>query len=122
MRRPCLRLQAKGVRCSCRAFAVEGDVLARVVPSTASSMGLTSSILHGKSILDGDCSLWLEFPLQGSRACLGFSQRARHPVHQNTGVRYLRVFDRIHSSAAEVPVKVTAFVTDTISIRVACLL
>ena len=38
------------------------------------------------------------FPLQGSRACLGFSQKARPPVHQNAGVWCLRVFDRSHSS------------------------
>ena len=32
MRRACLRLRAKGIRCSCRtAFAVERDILARVV-------------------------------------------------------------------------------------------
>ena len=64
MRRACLRLRAKGIRCSCRtAFAVERDILARVVPSRASSMGPTSSIPHGKSMFGGDCSLcWCKFP------------------------------------------------------------
>ena len=59
MRRACLRLRAKGIRWSCRtSFAVEVDILARVVPSRASSMGPTSSIPHGKSMLGEDCSLW----------------------------------------------------------------
>ena len=58
MRRACLRLRAKGIRCSCRiAFAVERDILARVVPSRASSMGPTSSVPHGKSMLGEDCSI-----------------------------------------------------------------
>ena len=58
MGRACLRLPAKGIRCSCRtAFAVERDILARVVPSRTSSMGPTSSIPHGKSMLGEDCSL-----------------------------------------------------------------
>ena len=99
MRRACLRLRAKGIRCSCRtSFAVERDILARVVPSKASSMGPTCSIPHARNILGEDCSLRLKVPLQGSRACLGFSQRARHPVHQNAGVWCLRVFDRTDSS------------------------
>ena len=34
------------------------------------------------------------FPLQGSRAGLGFSQRARHPVHQNSRIWYLGMFVR----------------------------
>ena len=38
------------------------------------------------------------FPLQGSRAWLSFSQRARHPFHQNAGVWYLGVSDGTHSS------------------------
>ena len=99
MRRACLRLRAKGIRCSCRtAFAVERDILARVVPSRASSMGPISYIPHGKSMLGEDCSLWLKCSTAGARACLGFSQRARLPVHQNAGVWCLRVFDRTHSS------------------------
>ena len=62
MRRKCLRLRAKGIRCSCRtAFAVERDILAWVVPSRAFSMGPTSSIPHGKSMPGEDCTLWLKF-------------------------------------------------------------
>ena len=73
MRRACLRLQAKGIRCSCRtAFAVERDILARVVPSRASSMGPTSSIPHGKSMLGEDCSLWLELSAAGVEGVSGF--------------------------------------------------
>ena len=61
MRRACLRLRAKGIRCSCRtAFAVERNILGRVVPSRASSMGPTPSIPHSKIMLGEDCSLWLE--------------------------------------------------------------
>ena len=64
-------------------------------------MGPISSTPRGKSMLGEDCSLLVRnFPLQGSRAWLGFSQRARHPVHQNAGVWYLRVFDRTHSSVS----------------------
>ena len=64
MRRACLRLRAEGIRCSCRtACAVERDILARVIPSRVSSMGP-----HGKSMLGKDCSLSLNFPLQGSGA------------------------------------------------------
>ena len=61
MRRAFLRLRAQGIRCSCQTdFAVERDILARVVPSRAPSMGPTSSIPHGKRMLGEDCSLWLK--------------------------------------------------------------
>ena len=74
MRGVCLRLRAKGVWFSCRTvFVMEKDILARVVPSKASSMGPTSSIPHGNSMLCEDHSVWLDFQLQGSRAWLGFS-------------------------------------------------
>ena len=73
MRRACLRLRAKGIRCSCRtAFAVERNILARVVPSRASSMGPTSSIPHGKSVLGEDYLLWLELSAAGSKGVSGF--------------------------------------------------
>ena len=73
MRRTCLRLRAKGIRWSCRtAFAVGRDILARVVPSRASGMGPTSSIPHGKNMLVGDCSLWLEFSAAGVEGVSGF--------------------------------------------------
>ena len=59
MRSACLRLRAKGIRCSCRTpFAVEGDILAWIVPSRASSMAPTSFIPHGKRLLCKDYSLW----------------------------------------------------------------
>ena len=80
MRRACLRLQAKGIRCSCRtAFAVEGDVLTKVVPSRASSMGPTSSIHHGKSMLGEDCSLWLEVFATGVEGMSGFLAEGSPP-------------------------------------------
>ena len=73
MRRACLRLRAKDIRCSCRtAFAVERDILPRVVPSRASSMGFTSFVLHGKNMLGEDCSLWLEFSAAGVEGMAGF--------------------------------------------------
>ena len=73
MRRACLRLRAKSIRCSCRtSFAVEGDIPARVVPSRASSMDLKSYILHGKSILGEDCSLWLKVFAAGVEGVSGF--------------------------------------------------
>ena len=57
MRRAYLRLQAKGIRYSCQtAFAVERNILARVVSSRASSMGPTFSIPHGKIMFGEDCS------------------------------------------------------------------
>ena len=73
MRRACLRLRAKGIRCFCQtAFAVERNILARVVPSRASSMGPTSSIPHDKSMLSEDCSLWLKFSAAGVEGVSGF--------------------------------------------------
>ena len=73
MRRAWLRLRAKGIRCSCRtSFAVERDILARVVPSRASSMGPISSIPHGKSMLGEDCSLWLKVSAAGVEGVSGF--------------------------------------------------
>ena len=73
MRKPCLRLRAKGIQCSCRpAFTVERDILARVVPSRASSMGPISSIPHGQSMLGEDCSLWLELSAAGVEGVVGF--------------------------------------------------
>ena len=73
MRRACLRLRAKGIRCSCRtAFAVERYILARVIPSRASSMGPISSIPHSKSMLGGDFSLWLEFSAARVKGVSGF--------------------------------------------------
>ena len=98
MRRTCLRLRAKGIRYSCRtAFALERDILAKVVPSREFCMGPASSIPHGKSMLGEDCSLWLELSAAGVESVVDFSQRARHPVHQNSGVWYLGVVDRTHS-------------------------
>ena len=73
MRRACLRLRAEGIRCSYRtAFAVERYILASFVPSRASSMGPTSSIPRGKSLLGEDCSLWLELSAAGVEGVAGF--------------------------------------------------
>ena len=80
MRRACLRLRAKGIRCSCRtSFAMERDILARFVPSRASSMGPTSSIPHGKSILGEDCSLWLKVSAAGVEGVSGFLAEGSPP-------------------------------------------
>ena len=73
MRRACLRLRAKGIRCSCRtAFDVKRDILARAVPSRASGMGPASSLPHGKSMLGEDCSHWLELSAAGVEGVAGF--------------------------------------------------
>ena len=86
MRRACLRLRAKGIRCSCRtAFAVERDILAGVVPSRASSMGPTSSIPHGKSMLGEDCSLWLKFSAAGVKGVSGFLAQGSPPSPSECG-------------------------------------
>ena len=73
MRRACLRLRAKGIRCSCRtAFAVERDILARVVPSRASSRAPPLLFPTAKV-----CSVetvhfvGANFPLQGWRGVSG---------------------------------------------------
>ena len=110
MRRACLRLRAKGIRCSCRtAFAVERDILARAVPSRASSMDPTSSIPHGRNMLDEDCSLWLEFSAAGVEDTSGFLAEGSPPSSSECGGMI---------SEGVRHVKVTAFVTHTISIRV----
>ena len=86
MRRAYLRLRAKGIRCSCRtAFAVERDILARVVPSRASSMGPASSIPHGKSILGKDCSLWLNVSAAGVKGVSGFLAEGSPPSSSQCG-------------------------------------
>ena len=86
MRRACLRLQAKGIRCPCRtAFAVERDILARVVPSRASSMGPTSSIPHGKSMLGEDCLLWLKVFTAGVEGVSGFLAEGSPPSPSECG-------------------------------------
>ena len=80
MRRACLSLRTKGIRCSCRiAFAVERDNLARVVPSRASSMGPTSSIPHGRSMLGEDCSLWFKFSAAEVEGVSGFLAEGSPP-------------------------------------------
>ena len=73
MRRACLRLRVKGIQCFYQtAFARERDILARVVPSRASSMSPTSSIPYGKSMLGENCSLWLELSSAGVKSMAGF--------------------------------------------------
>ena len=79
-------LRAKGIRCSCRtAFAVERDILARVVPSRASSMGPTSSIPPGKSMLGEDCSLWLKCSAAGVKGVSGFLAEGSPPSPSECG-------------------------------------
>ena len=124
MGRACLRLRVKGIRCSCRtAFAVERDILAEVVPSRPSSMGPTSSIPHGKSMLGEDCSLWLEFSAAGVEGVTGFLVKGSPPSPSECeGIGIWGCSIAPTRVSAGVRVKVTAFVTDTISIRAACLL
>ena len=86
MRRACLRLRAKGIRCSCRtAFAVERDILARVIASRASSIGPPSSIPRGKSMLGEDCSLWLKFSAAGVKGVSGFLAEGSPPSPSEYG-------------------------------------
>ena len=100
MRNKCLRLRAKDIWCSGRTvFAVERYFLARVVPSrhliwVPHLLFPTSKACSVKTARFG----W-NFSLQGSRAPLGFSQRARHPILQNAGVWPFGVFYRTHSNA-----------------------
>ena len=124
MRRAYLRLRAKGIRCSAQTtFAVERDILARVVPSRASSMGPTSSIPHGKNMLGEDCSLWLEFSTAGVEGVAGFLvEGSPSSPFRMRGYGIWGCSIAPSRVSAEVRVKVTAFVTDTISIRAACLL
>ena len=86
MRRACLRLRAKSIRCSCRtSFAVERDILARVVPSKASNMDPTSSIPHGNSILSEDCLLWLKYSAAGVEGVSGFLADGSPPSPSECG-------------------------------------
>ena len=88
MRRACLKLRAEGIRCSYRtAFAVESDILAKVVPSRASSMGPTYFIPHGKSMLGKDCSLWLELSAAGVEGVAGFLVEGSPPSPSECGGR-----------------------------------
>ena len=86
MGRACLRLRAKGIRCSSRtAFAVERDIMTRVVPSRASSIGPTSSIPHCKSMLGENCSLWLELSAAGVGGGVGFLEEGSPPSPSELG-------------------------------------
>ena len=121
MRKASLRLRAMGVRCSCRTTCERG-ILARVVPSRASSTGPTSSIPHGKSLLGGDCSFWCELSAAEVEGVAGFLERGfatqsikmRGYILWGCSIVPTRV-------PAEDGVKVAALVEDTISIRAACL-
>ena len=61
------------------------DILARVVPSRASSMGPTSSIPHGKSILSEDSSLWLKVSAAGVEGVSGFLAESSPPSPSERG-------------------------------------
>ena len=74
-------------------------------------MDPTSSIPHGKSILGEDCLLWLERLAAGVEGVSGFLAEGSPPSPSEYG-----------GIVSEVRVKVVAFVTDTISVRAACLL
>ena len=79
MRGACLRLRAKDIRCSCRtAFAVEKDILARVIRFRVSGMGPTSIIPHGKILLEA-YSLWLELSAAGVEGVAGFLAEGSPP-------------------------------------------
>ena len=100
MRSACLRLRTKGIRCSCRtAFTVERDNLARVAPPGASSMGPTSSIPHGKSLLYEGCSLWLELSAAGVEGVAEFLVEGSPPSPSECEGMVSRVFDRTYSCA-----------------------
>ena len=86
MGRASLRLRAKGIQCSCRtAFAMERNILARVVPSRASSVGPTLSIPHSKSMHGGACSLWLEVSAAGAEGMAGFLAEGSPPSPSECG-------------------------------------
>ena len=86
MRRACLRLWAKGIRCSWRiTFAVERDILAKVVLSRASSMAPTSSIPRGKSMLGEDCSRWLKVSAAGVEGVSGSLAEGSPPSPSECG-------------------------------------
>ena len=76
----CLRLRAKGVRCSCQiAFAVERDDFARVVRSRASSMSPMSSIPYYSSLLCGDCFRWVVLSAAEVESVSGYLARGSPP-------------------------------------------
>ena len=86
MRGTCLRLRAKGIRCSRQtAFAFERDILERVVPSKASSMGPTSSIPHGKNLLGEDCSIWWKLSTAGVKGVARFLAEGSPPGPSECG-------------------------------------
>ena len=60
-------------------------MLARVVPSRASSMGPISSIPHGKSMLGEDCSLWLKVSAAGVEDVSGFLAEGSPPSPSECG-------------------------------------
>ena len=57
----------------------------KVVSSRASSMGPTSSIPHGKSMLGEDGSLWLEFSAAGVEGVVGFLVKGSPPSPSECG-------------------------------------
>ena len=61
------------------------NILARVVSSRASSMGPTSSIPHGTSILGEDCSLWLNVSAAGVEGVSGFLAEGAPPSPSECG-------------------------------------
>ena len=101
---------------------MERDILARVVPSRASSMGPTSAIPHGKSLHLKTVRFGWNVPLRGSRAWLSFH---RGLASQSIGIGGYGLWGCSIAptrGSAKVDVKVAALVADNISIRAACLL
>ena len=66
-------------------FCCGENILARVVPSRASSMGPISSIPHGKSMLGEDCSLWLKVSAAGVEDVSGFLAEGSPPSPSECG-------------------------------------
>ena len=64
---------------------MEIDILTRVVPSRASSMGPTFSIPHGKRLLSEDCSLWWELSAAGVEGVVGFLAEDSPPSPSECG-------------------------------------
>ena len=55
------------------------DILAKVFPSRAPSMGFAPSIPHGKRLLGEDCLLWLKLCAAGVEGVTGFLAKGSPP-------------------------------------------
>ena len=84
-------------------------------------MGPTLSIPHGKSMLGEDCSLWLEGSAAGVEGVSGFLAEGSQPSPSECGGMVSECV-RSHPLVCLLRFEVTAFVTDIVPIRAACLL